>query len=80
MNKDPPDKNDPPPDPGEKPDNRQPRNKYYFAESDRGPFLVMVESSNKSIGNYHHLSIAKNILELKLDNIKKFERKGINRI
>lgn len=55
---------------------------YYFTEKDVGPFRVMVESKNKerNVGNYHHLAIAKNILDLKLENVKKIERKGINKI
>lgn len=45
-----------------------------------GPFQVMIESEKKNIGNYHHLSIAKNILELKFEGVKKINRKGINRL
>lgn len=54
---------------------------YLYSPNHIGPYQVMVESKNKSnVGNYHHLGIARRILDLKLGAIKKLERKGINRI
>lgn len=54
--------------------------RYDKKFQNKGPYHVMVEAKDKNVGNYHHLSVAKNILELKFDSVMKFERKGINRI
>ena len=53
-----------------------------LSENDFGPFKVIVQSSltNKNIGNYSILSIAKEIFNLNLENIKNIERKGHNRV
>lgn len=54
---------------------------YLYSPNHIGPYQVMVEAKNKSnVGNYHHLGIARKILDLKLGALKKLERKGINRI
>ena len=43
-----------------------------------GPFNIYVEHEVKNIGNYHPLSIARDIYNQKVDGILKIERKGKN--
>ena len=72
-----------PPDKEKPPDiNKITRTNNRFSENDFGPFKVIVQSSltNKNIGNYSILSIAKEIFNLNLENIKNIERKGRNRV
>lgn len=45
-----------------------------------GPYYVYVEHEEKNIGNYHPLSIARDIYNQKVDGIQKIERKGKNRV
>ena len=72
-----------PPDKEKPPDiNKITRINNRFFENDFGLFQVIVQSSltNKNIGNYSILSIAKEIFNLNLENIKNIERKGRNRV
>lgn len=62
--------------------NKEKVQRYYKAR-DFGPFVVYVESTDKSgnnIGRFNHLKISKEIFNLKLKDIKKYDIKGTNRI
>ncbi|KAL1488161.1 hypothetical protein ABEB36_015119 [Hypothenemus hampei] len=48
-----------------------------------GPYIVFLESSDvedSRIGDYSHFKIARDLFQLKLENIKKYEVKGSNRL
>lgn len=51
-----------------------------YSNTDKGPYELFVESSKDNLGNYSFLSIAKNILNLKLEGIKDIKKRGKNRI
>lgn len=54
--------------------------KKLYSEHDFGPFEVYIQSKEKNVGNFHILSIAKEIFNLKLNDIIKINRKGKNRL
>lgn len=54
--------------------------KRYFSEIDLGPFEIYIQHKEKNVGNYNILSIAKEVFNLKLEDIIKINRKGKNRI
>ncbi|CAG9763744.1 unnamed protein product [Ceutorhynchus assimilis] len=54
-----------------------------YSPTDKGPFVVFIESTDKSgnnIGRFNDLKIAKDIFNLKLTNIKNINNKGLNRL
>lgn len=54
--------------------------KRFFSDKDLGPFEIYVQHKEKNVGNYNILSIAKEIFNMKLDEIIKINKKGKNRI
>uniref|UniRef100_A0AAR5PUQ2 Pre-C2HC domain-containing protein n=1 Tax=Dendroctonus ponderosae TaxID=77166 RepID=A0AAR5PUQ2_DENPD len=62
---------------------RRERMPKMYSTTDKGPFIVCIESTEKSgnnIGRFNDLKIAKDIFNLKLDNIKYIKNKGLNRL
>lgn len=54
-----------------------------YTKDDVGPFMVYIESNmtpNNRIGKYNSLKIARDIFNLQLNDIKKINNKGTNRI
>lgn len=90
MAVDPPDPPEKPPDLEQVQSNNRAKNennnnkkvfqKRFFSEYDLGPFEIYVQHKEKNIGNYNILSIAKEIFNLKSEEIIKINRKGKNRI
>lgn len=73
----------PPPD--EPPDGyKKNRTKNFYKEKNRNAsYLVMIEAdekTEKNIGKCSHLKIAKEICELKLEDVLKIEQKGKNKV
>ena len=54
------------------------KSKTRYNRDSLGPFNIYVEHEVKNIGNYHPLSIARDIYNQKVDGILKIERKGKN--
>ena len=72
-----------PPDKEKPPDiNKFTRISNKFSENDFGPFKVILQSSltNENIGNYSILSIAEEIFNLNLENMKNIGIEGRNRV
>lgn len=56
---------------------------HMYQDNDYGPYQVYIQANEeleKNIGNFNHLSIAREIFELNLQDIKKIEKKGKNRL
>lgn len=51
-----------------------------YKTTDTYPFEVYIQSKNKNVGNFHNLSIAKEIFQLKFKDIERVARKGKNRL
>uniref|UniRef100_A0A6P7H007 Uncharacterized protein LOC114344424 n=1 Tax=Diabrotica virgifera virgifera TaxID=50390 RepID=A0A6P7H007_DIAVI len=52
-----------------------------YSYKDKGPYEVYISSNtDKNIGNYNYLAIAREIFDLQLNSIKKINKKGKNRI
>lgn len=54
-----------------------------YKEHHSGPFMVYIESTDKTgnnVGKFNHLKIAKEIFNLHLNDIKNYKSKGTNRI
>lgn len=57
------------------------RKKYSYSYTDARPYEVHIQHKNGyNVGNYNHLAIAKEVFNLKLDDVCKINKKGKNRI
>lgn len=64
-------------------DNATAKNNILYTESDKGPFFVYLESTEKvgyAIGKANNIKIARDLFNLNLTDIKKISNKGQNRI
>lgn len=68
-----------PPDPPDKKPNEK-KTDHFYKETDNPPYEVYIQSKNNNIGNYHLLSIAKEIFSLNLTDVVSTNKKGKNRI
>ncbi|KAG5867789.1 hypothetical protein JTB14_002761 [Gonioctena quinquepunctata] len=65
---------------GKDPPDKFIRQENLYQYTDSGPFEIYIQCNNKNIGNYHILGIAKTVLDMKLTDVKKINKKGKNRI
>lgn len=59
------------------------RHEIYYKENSVGPFTVFVESNNNSnlnVGKFNYMKIAKEIFNMKLNNVLRIRSKGNNKI
>ncbi|KAG5859121.1 hypothetical protein JTB14_026919 [Gonioctena quinquepunctata] len=65
---------------GKDPPDKFIRQENLYQYTDSGPFEIYIQCNNKNIGNYRILGIAKTVLDMKLTDVKKINKKGKNRI
>lgn len=75
----------PPPDPPDENktvevDKNDTKTVILYKNTDKPPYEVYIQNENKNLGNFHLLSIAREIFNLKLEDIVRINKKGKNRI